>query len=81
VRHTLHVELDDDADRALRVLVASGMTEAEAVRQALVEAAAARRRPAALRAECRRLNASAEDRADKLRILAQMDSHGPDWPD
>lgn len=78
---TVRARLDDDSRFALRLLVRMGMTESEAVRTALVEAAAARSTDEVLRAECERLMADPEQVAQTMRIRAEMDQALPQWPD
>jgi hypothetical protein len=76
----VHVRLDDSSSRALELLRSAGMTDSEAVRTALTEAAAKRRRRAALREESRALAANAADREEIRIIMEQMDALAPDWP-
>jgi Arc/MetJ-type ribon-helix-helix transcriptional regulator len=75
----ISVRLDDRAQRALDELVASGVSQSEAIRAALVEAAH-RRRTELLAEEARRVAADPKDRAEKAEILAVMDSLRPKWP-
>ena len=48
---SLHVRLDPVSEEALGIVRAEGMTDSQAVRRALEEAAASRRSRASLRAE------------------------------
>jgi len=74
--------LDKESELALAVLKnETGRTESEAVRVALVEAAAKRRTGAALRAECARLAADPEDRAEIQRIRDFFEPLEPEWPE
>lgn len=69
----ISIRLDEDAERALRLLTRSGRTQSEAVRDALIEAAE-RCRPRALAAEAERLAADSEDRAEMAEVAALMES-------
>ena len=57
-----------------------GRNESEAVRTALVEAGARRRRQAALAEEVRRLAEDPADTAERQAIMADMDAVSADWP-
>jgi Arc/MetJ-type ribon-helix-helix transcriptional regulator len=72
VSRSVHVRLDDASAAALDVLRAGGLTDSEAVRTALREAAARRRVRAAIREEVRRLAAADGDRAEMRAIRVQM---------
>jgi hypothetical protein len=75
------VRLDDGSAAALNVVRAGGMTDSEAVRTALREAAARRRGRSALREEVRRLAADESDR-EEMRIIREQMSHiAPPPPD
>ena len=70
---SVHVRLDDSSDVALRVVrAAEGVTDSEAVRVALREAADRRRRGAALRAEAGALAADASDVQELRMVREQM---------
>ena len=69
----ISIRLDDDAQHALRALTKSGRTQSEAVREALIALARSRRR-ADLAKEVDRLNADRNDRAEKARVAALMES-------
>jgi Arc/MetJ-type ribon-helix-helix transcriptional regulator len=69
----ISVRLDRDADRALEVLVASGMSRSEAIRQALVDAAERTRR-ASLAEEARSVAEDQDDRAAIAEIATFMDA-------
>jgi hypothetical protein len=73
----LHVRLDDDSAAALEVVRASGMSDSEAVRTALREAAARRRSRSALREEVLRLAADEADREEMRLIREQMAELAP----
>lgn len=77
----LHVRLDTDSEAALAVLRAEGMSDSQAVRSALTEARARRRRRSALRGEARRLAADAADRAELAAVREELDELSPSWPD
>ncbi|HUN77343.1 MAG TPA: hypothetical protein VMU32_00315 [Solirubrobacteraceae bacterium] len=76
----LHVRLDADSEAALAVLRAEGMNDSQAVRRALTEARARRRRRSSLRAEAARLAADPADRRELQRIGAALDPLTPEWP-
>jgi antitoxin component of RelBE/YafQ-DinJ toxin-antitoxin module len=69
---SLHVRLDDASAAALDVVRASGMTDSEAVRAALREAAARRRVRSAIREEVERVAADEHDRKEMRIIREQM---------
>jgi hypothetical protein len=71
VARSLHVRLDDGAEAALEVIRAEGLTDSEAVRTALREAAARRRVRSAIREEVRRLAADERDR-EEIRIIREQ---------
>lgn len=68
----LHVRLDDASAAALEVVRASGLSDSEAVRTALQEAAARRRVRSVLREEVLRLAADEGDREEMRLIREQM---------
>jgi Arc/MetJ-type ribon-helix-helix transcriptional regulator len=72
VARSLHVRLDDASAAALDVVRAEGMSDSEAVRTALREAAARRRARPAVREEVRRLAEDAADRKEMRIIREQM---------
>jgi hypothetical protein len=71
VPRSLHVRLDDAAAAALEIVRADGLTDSEAVRTALREAAARRRARSAIREEVRRLAADPRDR-EEMRIVREQ---------
>lgn len=75
----ISVRLDERALRALDDLVASGLSQSEAIRRALVESAG-RLRDEALAEESRRVAADPDDRAEAAAVLALMESLSPAWP-
>lgn len=66
--------MDDASTQALRRLESMGMTRSEAIRGALVEAAARRQDAKALAQEAAALSADAEDRAEMLLVAEIMES-------
>jgi hypothetical protein len=80
VSRALHVRLDADSEAALAVLRAEGMSDSQAVRSALTEARARRRRRVALREEARRLAADPGDRAELTALSEELDELTPPWP-
>jgi hypothetical protein len=77
VARSLHVRLDDASAAALDVVRTGGMTDSEAVRIALREAAARRRVRSAIREEVQRLAADAADREEMRTIREQMAELAP----
>jgi len=71
VARSLHVRLDDGSEAALEIIRAGGLTDSEAVRTALREAAARRRIRSAIRDEVRRLAADEHDR-EEMRIIREQ---------
>ena len=74
---SIHVRLDDASVAALEVLRASGMSDSDAVRTALREAAARRRARSALHEEVLRLAADEADRQEMRIIREQMAELAP----
>lgn len=68
---SLHVRLDDSSVAALSVIRNDGLSDSEAVRTALREAAARRRARASIVAEVRRLAAD-EDDLEEMRIVREQ---------
>jgi Arc/MetJ-type ribon-helix-helix transcriptional regulator len=73
----LHVRLDDSSAAALDIVRAGGLSDSEAVRTALREAAARRRLRSALRAEVRELAADERDREEMRLIREQLAELAP----
>jgi Arc/MetJ-type ribon-helix-helix transcriptional regulator len=71
VPRSIHVRLDDGSAAALEILRGDGLTDSEAVRTALREAAARRRVRSAIRDEVRRLAADERDR-EEMRIIREQ---------
>ena len=74
---SLHVRLDDASVAALEIVSAGGMTDSEAVRTALREAAARRRVRSAIREEVRELAADEHDRREMRLIREQLADLAP----
>jgi len=74
---SLHVRLDDVSAAALDVVRAGGMSDSEAVRTALREAAARRRVRSALSQEVGRVAADEVDREEMRIIREQMAELAP----
>jgi antitoxin component of RelBE/YafQ-DinJ toxin-antitoxin module len=77
VARSLHVRLDDSSAAALDVVRAGGLSDSEAVRTALREAAARRRIRSALRDEVHRIAADERDREEMRLIREQMAELAP----
>jgi hypothetical protein len=77
VARSLHVRLDDSSAAALEVVRAGGMTDSEAVRTALREAAGRRRVRSAIREEVQRVAADEGDREEMRVIREQMAELAP----
>ena len=78
---SLHVRLDDSSAAALSVIGNEGLSDSEAVRVALREAAARRRSRSSIVAEVKRLAADDADRAEMLAIREQMAELAPEPTD
>lgn len=78
---SLHVRLDDASEAALAVVRASGMSDSEAVRTALREAASRRRVRSALREEVRSVAADEGDLEEMRIIREQMAKLAPGQAD
>ena len=74
---SVHVRLDDASAAALDVIRAEGLSESEAVRTALREAAARRRARSAIREEVRRVASDESDLAEMRLIREQMAELAP----
>jgi hypothetical protein len=75
---SLHVRLDDSSAAALTIVSNEGMSDSEAVRTALREAAARRRVRSSITAEVERLADDDVDRAEMRAIREQMADLAPD---
>ncbi|HSS12045.1 MAG TPA: ribbon-helix-helix protein, CopG family [Acidimicrobiales bacterium] len=70
----ISVRLDDDADKALRTLEASGMSQSEAIRSALLDSVRRLRRSKELAAEVAALEADTDDRGEMLAVAELMEA-------
>ena len=70
----ISVRLDDEADKALRTLEATGMTQSEAIRAALLGEVRYLRRSKELAAEVASLEADAADREEMLAVAELMEA-------
>jgi hypothetical protein len=75
---SIHVRLDDASVTALEVVRAGSMTDSQAVRVALREAAAARRLRSSIREEVLLLAADPDDREEMRIVREQMTELAPD---
>lgn len=73
----LHVRLDAAAEAALDVVRADGLTDSEAVRTALREAAARRRSRSSIRDEVRRIGTDEHDREEMRMVREQLAELAP----
>lgn len=78
---TVRARLDEVSVEALAVLTSLGITESEAVRRALVEAAARARRRSELAAEVARLSTDPADRLARAAVMSDMEELAPDLPE
>ncbi len=74
---SLHVRLDDATVAALEIVRGDGLSDSEAVRTALREAAARRRLRSSIRDEVRLLAADGVDRAELGTIREQLAELAP----
>ena len=70
----ISVRLDDEADRALRVLEATGLSQSEAIRTALLAEVRHRRRNREIAAEAASLEADETDRQELLAVAELMEA-------
>ena len=77
VSRSLHVRLDESSEAALGIIRSEGLTDSEAVRTALREAATARRARASLVAEVAVLMADEHDRAEMRAVREQLAELAP----
>jgi len=78
---SLHVRLDDISAAALDVVRSGGLSDSEAVRTALREAAARRRVRSSIAEEVRRLAADPGDREEMRLVREQMAELAPPLPE
>jgi Arc/MetJ-type ribon-helix-helix transcriptional regulator len=81
VARSLHVRLDDASAAALEIVRAGSLSDSEAVRTALREAATRRRARSALRDEVCRLAADEHDREEMRLIREQLAELAPPQTD
>ena len=70
----ISVRLDDEAERALRTLEASGLSRSDAIRSALIDSARRLSRRSELAAEVAALEADETDRQEMLAVAGLMES-------
>jgi predicted transcriptional regulator len=70
----ISIRLDEEAQRALSRLEASGMNRSEAIRRALVESAERLNRRQQIAAEVAALEADEADREEMLEVASLMES-------
>lgn len=70
----ISVRLDDDSERALRILNACGMSTSDAIRSSLISSAQQVRGRAELKKEVAAIEADAADRDEMLAIADLMES-------
>jgi len=70
----ISVRLDDEAQRALAQLEASGLSRSDAIRRAIIDSAARQQRRQALADEVAALDADEADRREMLEVAAMMES-------
>ncbi|MEA3077165.1 MAG: hypothetical protein QOF60_2073 [Actinomycetota bacterium] len=75
----ISVRLDDDAERALRMLENSGLSRSEAIRSSLIASATRLRTRDALAAEIAALDADEDDRREMRVVLDFMESMSEPW--
>lgn len=80
--HPLSLRLGTDGWRSLDDIARKrGVTRAEAARQAITETAERERRRSGLAAEVARLADDPVDRAERDRVMADMDAVAAEWPE
>jgi predicted DNA-binding ribbon-helix-helix protein len=80
--HPLSLRLGTDGWQALEDIARKrGLTQAEAARQAIAETAERERRRSGLAAEVALLADDPVDRAERERVMAEMDSIATEWPE
>lgn len=78
----LSLRLGAEGQRALETIARKrGITRAEAARQAIAETAERESRRAGLAAEVARLAEDPVDRAERERVMADMEAVAGDWPE
>jgi len=74
VAKAISVRLDDDSERALRMLEATGLSRSEAIRTSLLASAERMRRRHEIAREAAALEADDADRAEMLAVASLMES-------
>jgi antitoxin component of RelBE/YafQ-DinJ toxin-antitoxin module len=74
VSFAISVRLDGEAEQALRVLNACGLSTSDAIRLSLIDSARRVRRREALAREVAELEADEADRAEMLEVAGLMES-------
>lgn len=77
---SIHVRLDESSTAALDIVRAEGLTDSEAVRTALREAAARRRARSSIREEVERVAGDEQDREEMRIVREQMTDLAPAFP-
>ena len=70
----ISVRLDDDAQRALRIMEATGLSQSAAIRAALLASAERIRKRSELAAEAAALEVDDVDRAEMLSVASMMET-------
>ncbi len=70
----ISVRLDDDAEQALRMLEATGLSRSEAIRMSLLASAERMRRRHEVARESAALEVDADDRAEMLAVASMMEA-------
>lgn len=70
----ISVRLDEEAERALRLLESTGLSRSEAIRSSLLASADRMRRRKQLAAEVAALEIDADDRSEMLEVASLMES-------
>ena len=70
----ISVRLDDETERALQLIEATGLTRSEAIRSSLLASAARLKRGRDLAAEAAALEADEADREEMLAVASLMES-------
>jgi len=76
VAEAISIRLDDQTRRALLRLQQTGLSQSEAVRKAVLDAAQALNEPTRLAAEIAALDADPKDRAEMKRLTEYMEMLG-----
>jgi hypothetical protein len=76
---TVQARLDERSEQDLAVLRNEGLSDSEAIRLALHEAAELRRRKSVLRLEAEAAAADPDDLAESLRVRVEMDAIAAPW--